>query len=154
GGSANNSSGSIFSIGVTRDAGNHIIGFSGPATLFASAPNIDGGLSYGPTGVLFFTAFPTNQVGELKPGSVVPDKTVSLDPLGIVTSVGSLAFVPAGYPGAGEFKIASFGGGGFSTATLVPDGSGTFDITSATLETTPGRSPEGIAYVPLGSPLF
>jgi hypothetical protein len=48
----------------------------------------------------------------------------------------------------------SWEGGEWYTLTLAPDGSGTFDITSATLETTIVGGPEGIFYVPPGSPLF
>ncbi|MFA5112060.1 MAG: hypothetical protein WC443_11680, partial [Desulfobaccales bacterium] len=48
GGSANLQEGLIYSIGVTRGAGNHITGFSGSATVFATAPYNDGGLQYGP----------------------------------------------------------------------------------------------------------
>ncbi|MBV8315163.1 MAG: hypothetical protein JOZ53_09515 [Planctomycetaceae bacterium] len=155
GGDANNQAGAIYSIGVTRDASGHISGFSGTATPFASAPHIDGGLAYGPSGVLFYTAYPNNQVGEIKPGSTSPDKVIDLTPLGIVSSVGTLAFVPAGQPGAGGFKIASFTGGQFYNATLSPDGSGTYNITSATqTAVVPTGEPEGIGYVPTGSPLF
>src|SRR2546430_13175498 len=42
GGNANNSGGVIDQIGVTRGTGNHITGFSGSATLFSTAPFIDG----------------------------------------------------------------------------------------------------------------
>jgi hypothetical protein len=155
GGNANNQAGAIYSIGLTRDASSHISGFSGTATPFASAPNIDGGLAYSPGGVLFYTAYPSNQVGEIKPGSTSPDKVIDLTPLGVSSSVGSLAFVPAGQPGAGDFKIASFTTGHFYNATLSSDGSGTYNITSATqTATVPGGEPEGIGYVPTGSPLF
>ena len=37
---------------MVRDATGHVVGFSGNATVFASAPNIDGGLTYGPDGIL------------------------------------------------------------------------------------------------------
>jgi len=153
GGGANAGGGTIYSIGVTRGAGNHITGFSGTATIFATAPYIDGGLQYGPGGVLFFTGYPTNQIGEIKPGSTTPDKTVALGS-SVTSSVGGLAFVPGGFLGAGQFKIVSYSGGGWYTGTLVGDGSGTYDITAVTLNATPGGGPEGIAYVPLGSPLF
>jgi hypothetical protein len=97
--------------------------------------------------VLFYTAYPTNQIGEIKPGSSAPDKVVSLP--GVTSSVGSLQFAPDG-----SFKIASYSGGGFYNATLSADGLGTYDITSTTLGTSPGRGPEGMVYVPTGSPLF
>jgi hypothetical protein len=154
GGSANNGGGAIFEVGVTRGAGGHITGFSGTATLFSAAPNIDGGLVYGPGGVLLFTEFPNNALGEIKSGSSSPDKTVDLTAAGVASSVGSANFVPAGFPGAGKFKIASFNGGGFYNATLSPDGSGTFNVSGVAATTNPGGGPEGFVYVPMGSPLF
>jgi hypothetical protein len=154
GGNANGAAGAIYSIGLVRDAGGHITGFSSPATLFSTAPYIDGGLAYGPGGVLFYTGFPTNQVGQIKPGSSTPDKVIDLGAT-VGSSVGALNFVPDYAPGAGGFKIVSYNTGGFYSATLTADGSGTYDITSTTLET-PGLSggPEGFVYVPPGSPVF
>lgn len=154
GGNANNAGGAIYEVGVTRGVGGHITGFSGAATLFSTAPNIDGGLVYGPGGVLFFTEYSNNALGEIKPGSSSPDKTVNLTAAGVAVSVGSVNFVPGGFPGAGEFKIASYSGGGFYNATLTADGSGTYDVSGVTATTNPGGGPEGFVYVPTGSPLF
>lgn len=154
GGAANAPSGGIYSIGVTRDAGGHISGFLGSATLFSAAPNIDGGLTYGPGGVLFYTGYPINTLGQIEPGSMVPDKVTSLAPLGVGGSVGSVAFVPGGHPGAGQAKLVSFSTGQWYTLGLSADGTGTFNVDSATLNTTIPGGPEGIAYVPLGSALF
>lgn len=154
GGSANNSGGAIYSVGVTRDVGGHITGFSGSATLFSTAPFIDGGLSYGPGGVLFYTGYPTNQLGQIKSGSTTPDKITNLSSLGVSGSVGSMMFVPTGQPGAGQLKAVSYSTGAWYTLGYAPDGNGTFDITSATYVTSIGGGPEGIAYVPTGSALF
>ena len=57
GGRADNSAGAIYSIGVTRDVDGHINAFSGTASLFSTAANIDGGLAYGPGGVLFAATY-------------------------------------------------------------------------------------------------
>ena len=154
GGNANAADGGIYSITVTRGAGNQITGFSGTATLVASAPYIDGGLAYGPGGDLFFTEYPVNSIGEIKPGSVAPDKTVTLGSAGVASSVGGLQFVPAGFPGAGDFKILSYNAGYWYTAGLTPDGSGTYNIGSATTPVFVGGGPEGVAYVPPGSADF
>jgi len=156
GGTANLPGGAICEIGLTRGAGNHITGFSGSATHFATAPYIDGGLAYGPGGVLFYSAFPINFIGEIKPGSVAPDKLVDLTPLGVASSVGALNFVPAGQPGAGDFKIVSYTGGEFYNAALTPDGFGTYNIGAATQTaiTSPAPNPEGFIYVPTGSADF
>lgn len=154
GGDANIGAGGIYAVKVARGSGNHITGFSGNASLFASAPFIDGGLAYGPGGVLFYTTYPTNQVGEIKPGSASPDKIVDLSALGVSPSVGSLDFVPAGFGGAGGFKLLSFDAGGQYSATLTPDGSGTYDISSVTLQSQPNLQPEGMAYIANGNPDF
>jgi hypothetical protein len=50
GGNANNPTGKIFAIGVVRDTDDHIVGFSGTATAYADAPEIDGDLANRPGG--------------------------------------------------------------------------------------------------------
>lgn len=152
GGTANNPGGGIYSIGLTRGLDNHITGFSGTASLFSTAPNIDGGLVYAPNGDLLYTAFPTNQIGEIKPGSTTPDKVISLP--GVSSSVGSLQFIPAGFVGAGQLAIASYNGGGYYTSSLIPDGSGTYDLGTQTLQANLGHGPEGITFVPAGNAQF
>lgn len=151
GGDANDIGGAIYLVGLTRDSTGHINGFSGPATVFASAPYIDGTIMFAPGGVLLFTGFPTNTLGELKPGSTTPDKTVDLTAAGVNGSVGGTQVAPNG-----QFSILSYGSGEFYTATLSPDGSGTYDVTGVTLLSNPGavRGPEGGVFVPAGSPLF
>lgn len=154
GGNANTAAGDIYSIGVTRDAGGHITGFSGSASFFAEGAFNDGGVVYGPGNVLFLARWPVNELGQTEPGSSATDKVVSLGPLGIAPSPGGLAFVPAGFPGAGQLKLVSWVGGQWYSLGYAPDGSGTYNITSATLEVTITGGPEGIFYVPSGSPLF
>ena len=153
GGNANNASGAIYSVGVTRDPGTQLItGFSGPASLYAAAPNIDGGLAFGPGGVLFYTAYPINQIGQILPGGAGPARTDTMP--AAFNSVGTLQFVPAGFPGAGNMVVGSFNQSNWGVATLTPDGFGTYDISGLTaLTNTPG-GPEGIVYVPPGSPDF
>ncbi|MFT3878836.1 MAG: PEP-CTERM sorting domain-containing protein [Gemmatales bacterium] len=157
GGAANGASGAIYSIGITRDVNQHITGFTGTATLYKNAPNIDGGLSFGPGGVLFATTFANNNLLQYKPGGGLnPDKTINLTPLGISSSTGSLVFVPSGYglPDAGGFRILSYSGGGYYTGTLTPDGSGTYNLSNIVQTATIGGGPEGMIYVPPGSPIF
>lgn len=145
GGFANQNRGYIAQIGLTRDAGNHIIGFSGPSSVFSTAPFIDGGLEFGPGGVLFATGYSNNTLIQIKPGSVVPDRIDTL--AGALQSVGSLAFVPAGFAGAGTLKLVSYNTGNFADATLTPDGSGTFNVSVGPTLLTLSGAPEGIAYV-------
>lgn len=154
GGAANAANAGIYSIGVTRDGNGHITGFTGTSTLEASSPQIDGGLAYGPGGVLFATGYPNNTLMQFKPGSTTPDKTISLSSFGIVSSTGSVQFVPPGFGGAGRMKVVSYNGGGFYDVTYAADGNGTYDITGATLTQNIGGGPEGVAYVPTGSPLL
>jgi hypothetical protein len=155
--------GSIYSIGVTRDSHQHITGFSGTASFFASAPGIDAGLVNGPGGVLFYTDFNNNRIGEIKPGSVAPDKFINIADLGLPNGgVGGLGFVPAGLPGAGGLKLSMGNDSGFYSATVTPDGSGTYDISGLKFESTPGSgSPvvpppatSAILYAPPGAPGF
>jgi hypothetical protein len=152
GGRANSSAGFIGAIDVVRDGANHITGFAGPATLFSTAPNIDGGLAFGPGGVLFATGYSNNTLLQIAPGSSTPDKIVTLDPL--LASVGTLAFVPNGFAGAGRMKIASYNNGRWVEGTLTPDGSGTFDITTSGTIVTLSGGPEGIVYVKNGNAGF
>lgn len=155
GGNANTASGAIYTIGVTRDATtNRITGFSGPATVFATAPNIDGGLSFGPGGVLFATGYPNNTLLQYRPGSTTPDRIINLSTLpgtDVNASVGGLAFVPAGYPGAGSMKLFSYNTGDLYTAMLTPAAGGLYDV-AVTFETRLTGGPEGLVYVPPGSP--
>src|SRR4051812_46435014 len=69
GGAADASQGTLYDIGVTRDAQGHINGFAGPATVAAAAPNIDGGVDYGPGNILFVSRWPSNALALYKPGS-------------------------------------------------------------------------------------
>lgn len=154
GGSANTSGGAIYAIRVRRNDCRNIVGFVGTATQVATAPNIDGGLAYGPDGVLFATTFSNNNLLMIKPGSTVPDRVMDLTPLGVESSTGTLGFVPAGLPGAGRFKIASYSTSRFYDAVLTPDGNGTFDVSNVTESPQIQGGPEGIAYVPASSPVF
>lgn len=157
GGAANTLSGEIHSIGVTRGVDGHIDGFAGTSTFYADAPGpsgggIDGGLSFGPGGVLFYTSYSDNGLGQIEPGSTAPDRVIALTPLGVSISVGTLAFVPPGFPGAGRMKLVQYNSpGNWYDVTLTPDGGGTFDV-APTLVRAIGGGPEGVIYVAAGNP--
>lgn len=154
GGAANGSSGAIYSASVNRDANGLVTGF-GTASLFAASPNIDGGLTFGPNGVLFFTGYPINTIGQIKPGSTVPDKITQFSATEIPQSMGSLVFVPQGYSGAGQLKVLSFNGGTWETLSYSSNTTtGTLDFGTTSGRITVGGGPEGAAYVPLGSKGF
>ena len=154
GGSANNANGAIYSIRVSRNQCGNITGFIGTAQLVSTAPQIDGGLIVTADGVTLSSRYPDNGVNMTKAGSTAPDKVVTLTGLGVASSTGSITIVPDGQPGAGRLKIASYNAGTFYDASLTPDGLGTYNISGVTLTANIGGGPEGIAYVPSGSPLF
>lgn len=154
GGSANNANAAIYRVRVLRDADGHVTGFDGTATLHASAPNIDGGLTFGPDGVLFYTTYSNNMLGQIKPGSAAPDRVIGLSALGVASSTGTLQFVPPGFPGAGRLKIASYTAARWYDATVSPDGNGTFDINLSGPSILLQGGPEGIVYVEAGATLF
>jgi hypothetical protein len=153
---------SIYSIDIVRDAlTQEITGFAGTGTKFADAPHIDGGLAFHPSGVLFYTKWPDNQIVQIKPGSNSPDKVISLGsdlPPGEVVDplVAGLQFVPSGFAGAGQLKVTSINSDGWWYGLeLTPDGQGTFDVTRVQTEKIGvGKQPIGIAYVDARSPAF
>jgi hypothetical protein len=154
GGNANDASGALYSASVMRGAGSHITGFSGSASMFAAAAFNDGGVAYGPGNVLFLARWPNNEIGETKPGSAATDKVVGLAGLGVAKSPGGVNFVPAGFPGAGQLKLATFDDSAWYSATMAADGSGTYDITSATMKAQLSGGVEGFTFVPPGSAIF
>jgi hypothetical protein len=155
GGHANTAPGALYAIKVTRNISGHITGFSGVAATTQEAAWNDGGVVYGPDGVLFLARWPVNGLGQSRPGSVVTDKVIDLAPLGVAASgPGGVQIVPAGYPGAGKLQMVAWPGGQWYWADLVPDGTGTFDLGPLTSVTTLPGGPEGVAHVPLGSPKF
>jgi hypothetical protein len=154
GGQANYPEGNLYSIAVIRDAEDHITGFSGTAAFYSNAPYNDGGVAFGPQNVLFLSRFPMNEMGQTMLGSTSTDKVVNLASMSVTESPGGLNFVPTGFPGAGELKLAGWGDGGWYTLDIAPDNTGTFNLVSATLVTNIPGGPEGFVYIPAGSPLF
>jgi hypothetical protein len=154
GGAANGASGGLYSVDLVRDANGHITGFSGTASFYANAPYNDGGVTYGPNGVLYASRWPVNELAQYLPGSTDPDKIINLASFGVAGSHSALVWGPAGRTYSNRLKLSSWSGGQFYDATYTFDGQGMIDITSVTQTATLGGGPEGIAYVPLGSTLF
>jgi len=146
-------SGRIAAVRVVRDSSGLIQGF-GTTTTYATVGGTDGGLAFGPGGVLFFTWYGANRLGQIRPGSTVADKIIDLGPLGISTSVGTCAFVPAGRAGAGRFKLANYAASEWFDVTLAPDGNGTYSITAVSAPVQIQGGPEGILYPPTTAPLL
>ena len=145
----------LYSIRVARDTQGHVTGFTGTVTPRAQADRIDGGLDFHPSGVLFYSRYPsgtiTNAIGQFKPGSTVPDRVDSI--LG-PNYIGGLAIVPAGLPGAGRLKTLRWPGGGWTDSILIPDTMGTFTIMGEAQTAVLSGGPDGFAYVPRVAPLF
>ena len=155
GGAANTANGQLYAVEITRDVGCHVTGWAGtPIMPFAEAAYNDGGVAYGPDDVLFLARWPNNQLGQQKLGSVATDKIIDLAPFAVVSSPGGLNFVPPGFGGEGLLKFVSWSGGQWYTVDIAPDGNGTFDILSATLETTIPGGPEGFVHIGADNPGF
>lgn len=149
----------IYAIALQRDANNHIIGFTGTASLLAAAPGlngglIDAGLSFGPDNVLFYTTWNDNTVGQIKPGSSSADKQIDLNELGFDASTGGLTFVPQGFPGAGRLKITSYDTSNFYDTTVSADGAGTWNIAAASKSVALSGGTDAFVYVSGSMPEF
>jgi hypothetical protein len=66
----------------------HVTGFSSTAAAFSEGQFNDGGVVFGPGGVLFYTRYPVNELGQIEPGSSTNDWIIDLDTLMIDSSVG------------------------------------------------------------------
>lgn len=155
GGNANDATAQLYAVHVVRACG-HIVGFEGPAMPVAQTANIDGGVDYGPGGVFFFAGYPTNTIGQIRPGESMAARTTDLGALGVPGSVGALKFVPPRFARAGALKVVSWPGGQWSELTAAPDATGLVAITAAVPRqgVVLQGGPEGFAYIPQGSPHF
>jgi len=160
GGGADTGTGAIYAVSLTRGAGGHITGFSGSATSFSLAANIDGGLDYAPNGsTLLYTGYQTDVLGQILPGHTSPSVVTSLNSIGIGTpgsdSTGSFAFVPSEFPGGGNLLIASYDSANLYKVPYTLQGNGTYSFSAATLLNNYGSVGfEGLAYVKGGNPDF
>ncbi|MCA1992156.1 MAG: hypothetical protein LDL41_08950 [Coleofasciculus sp. S288] len=164
GGLSNTFDAGIYAVNVMRGTDNRITGF-GSASLFANAPGIqtpgidqagvDAGLAYSPQNdVLFYTSYPDNSIGQIKLGSSEPDKQINLGTLGIPVSTGALNFVPKGFAGAGRLKITSYTENIFYDTTIIPDGSGTYDIAAPSKSIKLSGGLDSFNYIKAGNPGF
>jgi PKD repeat protein len=150
---ATNAQGAIYSVGLVRDTGHHVTGFSGTPALVASVPDIDGGLAYGPNGVLFTAQYPDQSLVQIKPGSHAPDKVTPESLIG-VSSI-SLNFVPKDFPGACSLKFVNFFSAQWWSSSIAPDASGTYTVSPAYQAARINNGgPEHLLYVPAGSAIF
>lgn len=146
-------SGKIYSIEVIRGNCNHIVGYKGVAKVIANTPYVDANLVLIKSGLMFYTAWPVNQISQLLPGQMAPAQTANLGPLGVESSVSGLGFVPPGYVDAGDMRILTWSGGKWYHLDRAPNGE-LFTLSNPKLTATIPNGPGGFAYVPSGSPGF
>src|SRR5262245_36064054 len=116
----------LYAAGLTRDSTGSISGFAGQGIAAIQAYAAGGSMAYGPGSVLFYIRV-TFELGEVKPGSAVTDKVVSLRPLTYYYAPTGLNFVPPGLGGAGTLKLVVYSDGEWWSATIAPDANGTYD---------------------------
>lgn len=150
GGNANTASGRLYTIDVVRDGDNRVTGFSGTATQYGvlGAYN-DGGVTFGPDGVLFTARWPVHQLGQTKPGSTAEDRIDNMSDIGVPgnNSISAVGFVPSGFAGEGQMKVVTWSTGTWCSVPYSPDGSGTFNLDTATCAFNLPGGPEGFVYV-------
>ncbi len=145
--------GALWRTTVVRDANDHIVGFL-PATHYCEAYGNDGGIAYAPNGTLLIPEYPANVMNQVKLGSTVINRSISLATLGIDASPGGTGIVPPGLPGAGRLKVMSYGTARWYDVPYSLAADGTYDLGNATQKATLGFGPEGFVYVPRCSPNF
>lgn len=146
-------SGKVWAIAVVRGNCDHIVGFKGVAHVVADTPYVDANLALVESGLMFYTAWPVNQIGQLLPGQMAPAVTTDMAALGVENSVSGLGFVPPGFADAGGMRTITWGGGKWYHLDRTANGN-TFTLSNAQLITSLQYGPGGFAYVPDGSPGF
>jgi len=154
GGAANQSGGGLYAVAIARDAQGHIESLVGAAVEVAAAPYNDGGVIFMPDDLMVLARWPVNGLTLMFRTSTEPDWVIDLASYEIASSVAGLAVVPASHPGAGRLKAVSWSGGEWYDLKVEPSADGLFDLGSAEYLGALGGGPEGISYVPLGSPQF
>ena len=146
GGDANAAAGRFYSVPVVRGAGGHVVSL-GAGTALGFGTHNDGGIAFAPNGAILYAEYNTANVGEVVAGGNSDNRTVSLTALGVAGSPGALNFVPPGFAGAGQLKVASTTAAAVYNITYTPDGTGTFFLTAATLIVNLPGGPKGMPYV-------
>ena len=157
GGNANGVNAAIYRVPITRAPNGDITGYAGNATLYCTAPQIDGGLFFFPNGTIGFTTYSNNTLQQVKPFQAAPARVTNLTALGVASSTGTGTIIPAGFNGAGNIIIGSYNASRWYILPFVEDeNEPLIHIISPALSTSvaAGSGPEGIVYVPQGSPLF
>lgn len=146
-------SGKIYAVDVIRGNCDHIVAFKGTSKVVANTPYVDANLVLIKSGLMFYTAWPVNQISQLLPGQMAPAQTTNLGGLGVESSVSGLGFVPPGYADEGDMRIVTWSGGKWYHLDRTPNGE-LYTLSNAKLTATIPNGPGGFAYVPSGSPGF
>ncbi|WAS95615.1 hypothetical protein [Nannocystis punicea] len=147
------STGKVWAIEVVRGNCDHIVNFKGIAQVVAEAPYVDANLALVESGLMFYTAWPINQIGQLLPGQMMPAVTTDMTALGVESSVSGLGFVPPGFVDEGGMRTITWSGGKWYHLDRAANGN-TFTLAGAQHVATLPFGPGGFAYVPDGSPGF
>lgn len=145
--------GKIYAIEVVRGDCDHIVGFKGTATAIADTPYVDANLLLVESGLMFYTAWPVNQISQLLPGAMAPAVTTEMDLLGVESSVSGLGFVPPGFTDPGGLRTITWPGGKWYHLDRAPSGD-VFTLSNPQQTAVLPHGPGGFAYVPKGSPGF
>ncbi|MBZ5713900.1 hypothetical protein [Nannocystis pusilla] len=152
-GDSETATGKVWAIEVVRGNCDHIVNFKGVAQVVAETPYVDANLALVESGLLFYTAWPVNQISQLLPGQMAPGVTTDMAALGVENSVSGLGFVPPGFADAGGMRTITWPGGKWYHLDRTANGN-TFDLANAQQTAALLFGPGGFAYVPDGSPGF
>lgn len=145
----------FMTVTVQRNAEKRITGFSAP-TVLSDAEGYISSLAYGPNGVLFFSNASRAAIGEVRPGDTGISRYVDGNTLifndAALGNIDGLAFVPAGFAGAGRLKILS--NHSWYDTSVSPDGNGTYDIENPVSIVSLPSVLEAAVYVPAGQAKF
>jgi hypothetical protein len=150
-------SGAIYKVGVTRDACNHIIGFTGTSSVYATTPYVDANLVYSSSQLLLYSEWTENQLAQLAGGATQPSSVTDLTTIGMSSAgdegPGGVGFVPTGLGAAGQLRLVTWPAGRWYHATTTQS-SGALAVSGVSQTVTLPNNPGGMAYVPAGSPGF
>jgi hypothetical protein len=156
-GGSEGAEGAIYKVGVTRDACNHIIGFTGSSSVYATTPYVDANLVYSSSQLLLYSEWPMYTLAQLAGGTTTPSRETDLRTLGMPYAgdegPGGVGFVPTGLGAAGQLRLVTWPAGNWFHVTTAPD-SGELAVSAITQTVTLPNNPGGMAYVPAGSPGF
>jgi hypothetical protein len=149
--------GAIYSIGVTRDSCDHIIGFTGAANIVATTPYVDANLVYASSSLLLYSEWPQYTLSQIANGGATADRRTDLRPLGMPSTndqgPGGVGFVPPGLAAVGQLRLVTWPGGRWYHVATSPDAN-LLAVASLAQPVTVPNEPGGFAYVPAGSPAF